>query len=171
VLDAEAGTADACGVTWSNTKRSVLVPLDADEPNRDALGVAASFVADPRHVTVLYVLPELPAHATLAFERNLDAAAHRDEIAKAIDKLLATEGHTGFRVWVRQGPAADIIVQTAEHEGTELIVMPSHGRKGLNRWLLGSVTERVVRLAPCPVLVLRSWSPDGPTPTGPVAGS
>jgi nucleotide-binding universal stress UspA family protein len=141
---------------WSNTKRSVLVPLDADEPNRQSLAVAASFVADPRHVTVLYVLPELPAQATLAFERNLDAAAHRDKITQQIEALVAKEGHEGFRVWVRQGPAADIIVQTAEHDAVELIVMPSHGRKGLNRWLLGSVTERVVRLAPCPVLVLRA---------------
>jgi nucleotide-binding universal stress UspA family protein len=150
-------------VPWSNTKQSVLVPFDADEPNRQALEVAASFVADPGHVTVLYVLPELPPQATLAFERNLDAAAHRDEVVRAIEQILRAEGHPGFRVWVRQGPAADIIVQTAEHEAAELIVMPSHGRKGLNRWLLGSVTERVVRLAPCPVLVLRATGTTDPS--------
>lgn len=146
---------------WSNTKRSVLVPFDLDEPNREALEVAATFVADPRHVTVLYVLPELPPHATLAFERNLDAAAHREEVTKKLEGLVASEGRPDFRVWVRQGPAADLIVQTAEHDGVELIVMPSHGRKGINRWLLGSVTERVVRLAPCPVLVLRASPPAG----------
>mgnify|MGYP002619579111 CR=1 FL=1 len=141
---------------WSKPKRSVLVPFDADEPNCQALEVAASFVADPRHVTVLYVLPELPAQATLAFQRNLDAAAHQSEIVKSIESTIAAEGHTGFRVWVRQGAAADVIVQTAEEDDVELIVMPSHGRRGVNRWLLGSVTERVVRLAPCPVLVLRA---------------
>jgi nucleotide-binding universal stress UspA family protein len=155
-LDAETLTADACAVPWSNIKRSVLVPFDADEPNRQALEVAATFVEEPRHVLVLYVLPELPPQATLAFERNIDAAAHRDEITRSIEQTLRAEGHPGFRVWVRQGRAADVIVETAEQEGTELVVMPSHGRKGLNRWLLGSVTERVVRLAPCPVLVLRA---------------
>jgi nucleotide-binding universal stress UspA family protein len=142
-------------VPWSNVKRSVLVPFDPTETDRQALHAAATFVADPAHVTVLYVLPELPAQATMAFERNLDAAAHRDQVAEAIQNVVDDAGHSGFRVWVRQGSAADIIVDTARDAGVELIVMPSHGRKGLNRWLLGSVTERVVRLAPCPVLVLR----------------
>jgi nucleotide-binding universal stress UspA family protein len=102
------------------------------------------------------VLPELPAQATLAFERNLDAAAHRDEVTKSIQKTLQDARHPDFRVWVRQGSAADVIVDTTRDEDVELIIMPSHGRKGLHRWLLGSVTERVVRLAPCPVLVLRA---------------
>ncbi|MEK7715145.1 MAG: universal stress protein, partial [candidate division NC10 bacterium] len=47
------------------------------------------------------------------------------------------------------------IVKAAEKEGADMIVMGTHGRSGLNRLLLGSVAERVIRLAPCPVLTVR----------------
>ena len=47
------------------------------------------------------------------------------------------------------------IVRAAEEEGADLIVMGTHGRSGLNRLLLGSVAERVIRLAPCPVVTVR----------------
>ena len=47
------------------------------------------------------------------------------------------------------------IVKIAEEERADMIVMGTHGRGGLNRMLLGSVAERVIRLAPCPVLTVR----------------
>jgi len=47
------------------------------------------------------------------------------------------------------------IVRVAQEEHVDMIVMGTHGRSGLNRVLLGSVAERVVRLAPCPVLTVR----------------
>jgi len=52
------------------------------------------------------------------------------------------------------GPHEEII-RTAEEERAGMIVMGTHGRSGLNRMLLGSVAERVIRLAPCPVLTVR----------------
>ncbi len=53
------------------------------------------------------------------------------------------------------GAPFEEIVKAAEEEHADMIVMGTHGRSGLNRLLLGSVAERVIRLAPCPVLTVR----------------
>jgi nucleotide-binding universal stress UspA family protein len=58
------------------------------------------------------------------------------------------------RVLVKTGLPWQAIIDTARDEGAELIVIGTHGRSGLNRMLLGSVAERVVRQAPCPVLTV-----------------
>ena len=56
---------------------------------------------------------------------------------------------------VRSGVAVDEILSTAADERCELIVIGTHGRGGLSRFLLGSVADRIVRLAPCPVMTVR----------------
>ena len=57
---------------------------------------------------------------------------------------------------VRTGPAARMILEFATEKGIDLIVMGTHGRTGLAHIVMGSVAERVVRMAPCPVLTLRA---------------
>jgi nucleotide-binding universal stress UspA family protein len=57
---------------------------------------------------------------------------------------------------VREGPAAEDILKVAEQKDVDLIVMATHGRSGVRRFVLGSVTEKVVRATPCPVLAVRS---------------
>jgi nucleotide-binding universal stress UspA family protein len=57
---------------------------------------------------------------------------------------------------VREGPAAEDILKTAEKKNVDLIVIATHGRSGVRRLLLGSVAEKVIRSAPCPVLAVRS---------------
>jgi nucleotide-binding universal stress UspA family protein len=58
--------------------------------------------------------------------------------------------------WVlRAGTPHEQIVGAAQDEKADVIVIGTHGRTGVNRMLLGSVAERVVRLAPCPVLTVR----------------
>lgn len=59
-----------------------------------------------------------------------------------------------FLIW--QGDPGEVIVEAARSEGVEMIVVGSHGRRGVERALLGSVSDHVVRHAPCPVLVVRS---------------
>ena len=57
---------------------------------------------------------------------------------------------------VREGSAAEEILKVAESERPDLIVMATHGRTSVRRLLLGSVTEKIVRTAPCPVLAVPS---------------
>lgn len=59
-----------------------------------------------------------------------------------------------FLIW--QGDPGEVIVEAAGSEGVEMIVIGSHGLKGVQRALIGSVSDHVVRHAPCPVLVVRS---------------
>jgi nucleotide-binding universal stress UspA family protein len=56
---------------------------------------------------------------------------------------------------MRTGTPHQEIVDLATEEGADLVVMGTHGRSGLNRVLIGSVTERVIRFVPCPVLTVR----------------
>jgi nucleotide-binding universal stress UspA family protein len=62
---------------------------------------------------------------------------------------------------VQVGVPFEEIVRVAGEERADMIVMGTHGRSGLNRALLGSVAERVIRLAPCPVLTVRQTAPAG----------
>lgn len=67
----------------------------------------------------------------------------------------AREMGVGFEALITEGDVHDEILKTAEEKGAELIVMGTHGRRGLNRLLLGSVAESVTKRAHCPVLLIR----------------
>jgi len=76
----------------------------------------------------------------------------------ALDKLAATRNgstKTIGQVLMRTGDARDVILATAEEVKADLIVMGTHGRRGISRALLGSVAETVVRTSPVPVLTVR----------------
>lgn len=64
--------------------------------------------------------------------------------------------HAQVEILIREGPATEDILKTAEHRSADLIVMATHGRSGVRRLLLGSITEKVIRVSPCPVLAVRS---------------
>ena len=84
----------------------------------------------------------------------------------AAQELVQRGGRIGvpvtFLVW--HGDPAESIVAAAESEGADLILVGSHGRRGLGRMLLGSVSDHVVRNAPCPVLVARAPTSRGGLP-------
>ncbi|MCP6770051.1 universal stress protein, partial [Klebsiella pneumoniae] len=73
----------------------------------------------------------------------------------ALREKLAGPQYAGIQTAVLRGEPAHGIANYAQEKGIELIVIPSHGRTGITRLLIGSVAERVVRLAHCPVMVLR----------------
>ena len=76
--------------------------------------------------------------------------------AVSIEGTIVSEPkYRGVHTAVLLGEPAHGITDYAQEKGAQLIVVPSHGRTGLTRLLIGSVAERVVRLAHCPVLVLR----------------
>ena len=85
-----------------------------------------------------------------------------DEARRSAEKRLAEIAatmearHLKVRTLVRAGKAGESIADAAHEEGADLVVVGTHGRHGLNRLLLGSVAERVVRLAPCHVLTVKS---------------
>jgi nucleotide-binding universal stress UspA family protein len=80
---------------------------------------------------------------------------HNEEALTRMRDLRPDAFHGAWDVEIAVGHPADAIVRVAEERAADLIVMGTHGRTGLQHALLGSVAEKVVRLAPCPVLTVR----------------
>jgi universal stress protein A len=90
------------------------------------------------------------------FRSRVDQERGRLEEAAAELVLRGRRDHiaTSFLIW--EGDPAESIVEAAKSEGADIIVVGSHGRAALGRALIGSVSDQVVRHAPCPVMVVRS---------------
>ena len=85
----------------------------------------------------------------------IDEQQRKAETLQALRKRLPDDAYADLNIEVCVGGPGHEIVAFAERLPADLIVMPSHGRTGIQRILIGSVAERVVRLAPCPVLIFR----------------
>lgn len=139
----------------------ILVPLDGSELAEIALphavAVAKQSGAAVRLLRVLPTLPPavLPEGAYLDWEQiQRDAVAEARSYLEQVRGRLAAEG-LDVATELRTGEAADVVIETARELGADLIVMATHGRSGLGRWVLGSVADRVVRAAHVPVLLIR----------------
>jgi universal stress protein A len=141
--------------------RHLLVPTDFSEGSKPALeyalGLAQTFGAK---LTLLHVV-ELPSYLTDAHTAVHLSMAMRDVMQGSAQRELAhllPEGW-GAAVEVAHQVALGVphqkILATAVAEQVDWIVMATHGRTGLSHLLMGSVAERVVRTAPCPVLTIR----------------
>jgi nucleotide-binding universal stress UspA family protein len=136
-------------------KRSVVVPVDFSDESFAAVEVALHLVANPEEVHIIHVLPE-PTMMEPAVEwAQIDNELHSQRAEDAIRQRLADPKYERVQIDIEFGDPGYRIADFAQRIGAELVVTPSHGRTGLERILVGSVAERVVRLSHCPVLVLR----------------
>jgi len=108
----------------------------------------------------LHVLTVLDIPPGFEQEAPEVAAALRSGLEKLVAEVTgqAEDLKVKARGWVRQGPAYQEVVKLAQELPAHLLIMGSHGRTGLKRLLMGSVTERVIGHAPCPVLVVKKGS-------------
>lgn len=138
----------------------VLVATDGSPASERAIREALDLaVANDASVHVLYVL-ETASFAPVGGEATLDGMAGvlENEGEKALEEVAdraAARGITVERALVEGRPSAEI-TGYAERADCDVIVMGTHGRGGLNRLLLGSVAEKVVRTASMPVLTVRA---------------
>ncbi|MEZ4321762.1 MAG: universal stress protein [Myxococcota bacterium] len=86
----------------------------------------------------------------------VDDESRAASVTAALRERLDALGLSEATIHTRVGDPGRRIALVAKTLGADLVVMPSHGRTGLERLLLGSVAERVARLSPCPVLILRA---------------
>lgn len=136
----------------------ILAPTDFSPQSCQAVELALKMVARPDQLVVLHVAP--PQHTFAVGDPALAWQAISDEdraeeLRKTLRSKFNERRFEEVRFEVVFGAPAEEIAKFAEQDGSELIVLPSHGRTGLARLMIGSVAERVVRLAHCPVLVLR----------------
>lgn len=139
------------------SNKTLLVPFDFSDAAVAAVDEARDMGDESTRVSVLHVL--LPLYV-IAIEPGtvVDLGGDDDRVQDAIDGMKKRISDPGLSInfAARIGDPGTKIVDYAKEIGADLIVMPSHGRTGLKHLLLGSVAERVVRLAECPVMVQRT---------------
>lgn len=136
-------------------KNKVVVPVDFSPSSLAAVDVAKSLVEDVTHVYVIHVLAVLEPAEPGVIWNTADEASRRHHAEQALRERLAETKCQGANVEIAFGDPGHEIANYAERIKADLVAMPSHGRTGISRLLVGSVAERVVRLAHCPVLVLK----------------
>ncbi len=142
--------------------KHILVPVDgsptAQKAVEKAAGLARAFGSE---VTALYVIDPYPftgLGSDFAYGQPEYLAAATAEASEATEAARATLAAAGVKVDTRVSEAHAAwrgILETAEALGADLIVMGSHGRRGLEKLVLGSVAQRVLAQAQVPVMVVR----------------
>jgi nucleotide-binding universal stress UspA family protein len=136
--------------------KKVLIATDGSRyselAKKRAIDFAGSYGGELVAVSAVDVPSELYAESPKTVEELVKKAR------SYVEAIKNEAGKTGIKteVIVREGEAYRVITDTARETGANIIVMGSHGRTGLRRLLMGSVTEKVIGHTPCPVLVVKS---------------
>jgi len=142
--------------------KNILSPTDFSEPSYKAIKFAGELALHFKSgLTVLHVVSLTPAISAAELPTTFDIEGYqqkleedaRARLKEVADKLVPKEIRD-FKLVVRRGYYPDEILRVAKEGKHDLIVIGTRGRTGLPHVLLGSVAERVVQLAPCPVLTI-----------------
>jgi nucleotide-binding universal stress UspA family protein len=136
--------------------RSILHPTDFSDHAAAALELAGAIAKDyGARLTILHVKsPPLVASGVMTPE-PLETPEEAAELRKNLYALRPPDPSVEVEHLMLVGDEATEIVRLAEEEGADMIVMGTHGRGGIGRLLMGSVADKVLRRAPCPVLTIK----------------
>jgi len=134
---------------------NVLVPIDFSEGAHQALAQTLEFVGDPTKLHVIHVLTPLEPMEPGVVWQTVDTNDRVNKVKEAFYQQFSEDAYKTVKFTATVGNPSSEIIDYAQHNNIDLIVIPSSGRTGVPRFLLGSVAERVVRFSHCPVLVLR----------------
>jgi len=142
--------------------RHILVPIDGSEPSLQAVKVALRLVqlCPSCRMTILYVIDKLVLHELVRFSQRseADVEAEMEEQGRRYLELArkdAERQRVTAQCQSRRGDPFEEVIAAANESSADLIVMGHTGRRGTSRVLIGSVTQRVLDYAPCPVLVTK----------------
>ncbi|MGQ9646882.1 MAG: universal stress protein [Thermodesulfobacteriota bacterium] len=143
--------------------KRILCPTDFSEPSYEAIKVAGELAFHfGSELCVLHVVSPVPPVPMGAEPSGFNVPLYEQQLETSSRKSLEEIIHQmewrdlQVRLSVLRGNAAEEIVRTSEEENVDLIVIATRGRTGLDRLIFGSVAEKVVRLAKCPVLTVTS---------------
>jgi len=133
----------------------ILCPTDFSTMGQTALEMATSLARD-RGATLVILHVEEPPMAYGGGELYYGIEEpNREELKRMLSEVVPADPAVPYEHRLMIGSPATAIVEMAQRENVNLIVMPTHGRTGLMRLLMGSVAEEVVRKAKCPVLTVK----------------
>jgi nucleotide-binding universal stress UspA family protein len=140
--------------------RKILVPTDFSDSSREALRLAVDVARDSGATLTLFHAWDVPVYSYA--EAMIPPSVFSDIAAEGEKQLAASKreaeqlGAGKVTTRLGNGPAWTQVVELLKQEPSfDLVVIGTHGRTGLKHALIGSVAEKVVRHAPCPVLVVR----------------
>jgi len=146
----------------------ILVPVDGSETSSRGLVEAIALASDQKATLhLVHVINDFPMLVELSSTASFESAVARTRAFG--DQVLAEAGELAAAAQVRaervlrevvEGRAADVIVREAQDAACDLIVMGTHGRRGLSRLAMGSDADLVVRQSPVPVLMVRQTAPE-----------
>jgi nucleotide-binding universal stress UspA family protein len=142
---------------------NILVPVDFSDHSQKALAYASEIAQSYNaQLQVLHIIEETmhPAFSVTGKSSIFDLVPGiKDDSRKRAEKMLEefVSDKVKSKVFVQGGRAANDIIKFAKENSTDLIVIATYGLTGLEHMLLGSVTEKVVRMAHCPVFTVKSF--------------
>jgi nucleotide-binding universal stress UspA family protein len=137
-----------------NAIKRILVPSDFSDASDAALGYAAGFA---RGLTAQLYLLHVPGRTGENLEADFPIGEFATTTRGRVEAVVGSDTAAQLRpeYAVRIGTPAEEIIRYAGDRDIDLIVMGTHGRSGVAHALVGSVTEKVIRAASCPVVVVR----------------
>lgn len=135
--------------------RKILFPTDFSPFGQEALRWATSLARDSGATLIIAHVEEPPMSYGGGEVFIGGEEGDREELKKSLVKVVPTDAKVPFEHKLLVGDPATAIVEEADNENADLIVIGTHGRTGLTRLLMGSVAEAIVRRAKCPVLVVK----------------
>lgn len=139
------------------TQAPVVVPIDFSGLSIAAVEAGLQLATAPEQLHVVHVVPTLDQIAPEADEdwQIPSDQTRRDQVGRNFHEYMKEHGFPDLRQVTLEGEPGPQIAEYATQISAGIIVVPSHGYQGLKRILLGSVAEKIIRLATCPVFVVR----------------
>jgi universal stress protein A len=149
-----------------NSFHKILVPFDFSDHSERAVQIAADLARHYQAPLTLFHVYEIVPYAApeghALYTPPPPVAGLLEEFGRRLEEVKAraiAAGAGEVDTLLREGFVAPQITELARDERFDLIVMGTHGRKGISHLLMGSVAEKVIRTAPCPVLTVRLPEP------------
>ncbi len=138
--------------------KKILVAVDGSEVSRNAFRHAVELTKQNNGtLTVIHIVPQIETMDIETFKPESLRKGMIKEGEKILSEIVELAAKSGITIQssVEEGYAFEKICEVADKSNADLIVMGSHGRTGIGKVLIGSVTERVISKAGCPVLVVK----------------
>lgn len=149
------------------TIRTILHPTDFSEHSKYAFGLACALARDyGARILALHVAPPPVIGYMEGVIPPQLPVTDLDRVREQLQQVTSQDPEVAVEHRLLEGDATEEILRTAGEFPCDLIVMGTHGRSGIGRFLMGSVAERVVRRAPCPVVTVKDHRPGVPAAKG-----